>query len=111
MKKLKVIGLFLFFGGILVQIIYHFFIKTESQNLWITPFFWGAIATCLGALLLTIYRLKRLIEEMRLSKECCAPKDLKPDGMSEIPPKISEEDKLIQQFHCQLTTPGLWPLE
>jgi len=111
MKKVKIIGLIFFFGGILVQIIYHFFIKTESQNLWITPFFWGAIGACLGAILLTIYRFKRLIEKMKLPKECCAPPDLKSDGISETQPKISEEDKLIQQFHCQLTTPGLWPLE
>lgn len=111
MKKLKIIGLVLFFSGILTQIVIHFFVKEESQSFWMTPFFWGAMGVCLGALLLTIYRLKRLIEEMRLSKKCEAPKDLKPDGMSETPPKISEEDKLIQQFHCQLTTPGLWPLE
>lgn len=34
-----------------------------------------------------------------------------PQNLTETPPKISEEDKMIQQFHCQLTTPGLWPLE
>ncbi len=29
----------------------------------------------------------------------------------ETTPEISKEDKQIQQFHCQLTTPGLWPPE
>ena len=61
MKKLKIIGYVLFIAGFIIQVITFLFEGLSFTNLLLAdPFFWGAIITCLGALLLTICRIHHL---------------------------------------------------
>ena len=141
MKTLKIIGLIMFFGGILTQVVDYFFLETSAENFFIGPFFWGAIITCVGALLWTIYcskaiRERNTISENRMKNIIIADtnvdikelidehyerydvffgntliKDEDVCNRSLKQETMSEEDKISQKIHCQLTTPGLWPCE
>ncbi len=56
MKTLKIIGLIMLFGGVLLQIVDYFLLETSAEDFFVGPFFWGAVITCVGALLWTIHR-------------------------------------------------------
>lgn len=134
MKKLKIIGLIMFFGGILMQVLDYFFLEINAENFFIGPFFVGAVISCLGALLWSIHCLKAIREknassENQMKNIIVADTNVSinerydvffgnvftPDedaGNSSFKQEtMSEEDKRSQQIHCQLTTPGLWPCE
>jgi len=132
MKTLKIIGLIMLFGGVLMQIIDYFLLETSAENFFIGPFFWGAVITCLGAILLTIYRLstgheKSISQKRRMKNIIVVDTNILPDRYDvyfgnrlnvveeaqnlSYTETVSDEDRRSQQIHCQLTTPGLWPCE
>jgi len=135
MKTLKIIGIILFITGVVIQVISYLSEGATSPNSFLTDtFVWGAVITCLGALLWTIYRLiylsstKPKLEPIifhgrnHRSKAHDSYKKYTNAGHEEhnkniivvdtnFTETVSDEDRKTQQIHCQLTTPGLWPCE
>lgn len=134
MKTLKIIGIIFFIAGVVIQVVSYLFEGAASPNSFLAdPFVWGAIITCLGALLFTIYCLSTAHEKTASQKKSIknvivADTNTLPTDRYDVyfgnrlnviedaqnlsyTETISEDDRRSQQIHCQLTTPGLWPCE